>query len=41
MDLRLAVMDDLLQIKDMYKQIVDDMTANHVRIWDEGYPGDF
>lgn len=41
MDLRLAVMDDLLQIKDMYKQIVDDMIANHVRIWDEGYPGDF
>ena len=41
MDFRLAVMQDLAQLKDMYKQIVKNMDANGIQIWDDIYPCDF
>ena len=41
MDFRLAVMQDLTQLKDMYKQIVKNMDANGIQIWDDIYPCDF
>ncbi|MCM1299153.1 MAG: GNAT family N-acetyltransferase [Firmicutes bacterium] len=41
MDFRLAVMQDLVQLKDMYAQIVKNMDANGICIWDDIYPFDF
>ena len=38
MEFRLAVMDDLEQMKDMYTQIVKNMNDNHIEIWDDIYP---
>lgn len=41
MDFRAAVMRDLAQLKDMYRQIVKNMDANGIHIWDDIYPCDF
>lgn len=41
MNLRLANMDDLQQIKDMFREIVDNMNKNNINIWDEIYPCEF
>lgn len=41
MDFRLASMQDLLQLKDMYKQIVKNMNEQDIQIWDEIYPCEF
>lgn len=41
MDLRLASMDDLSQLKAMYKKIVENMIENNIHIWDEIYPCEF
>ena len=41
MNLRLANMDDLQEIKDMFREIVDNMNKNNINIWDEIYPCEF
>jgi ribosomal protein S18 acetylase RimI-like enzyme len=41
MDFRLAVMQDLPQLKDMYKQIVKNMNEQNIKIWDDIYPCEF
>lgn len=41
MDFRLAVMQDLSQIKDMYQQIVKTMNQQNIKIWDDIYPCNF
>lgn len=41
MNLRLANIDDLPRLKDMYKNIVDKMNNNNISIWDETYPCEF
>ncbi|MDO4369828.1 MAG: GNAT family N-acetyltransferase [Clostridia bacterium] len=41
MDFRPAGMRDLVQLKIMYRQIVQDMNAQGIRIWDEIYPCEF
>lgn len=41
MFLRLANTDDLLQLKSIYKKIVDNMNKNNLQIWDEIYPCEF
>lgn len=38
MDLRLAVMQDLPQFKNMYVQIIKEMNKNQIPIWDDIYP---
>lgn len=38
MDFRLAVIQDLPQLKDMYKQIVKKMNEQNIQIWDDIYP---
>lgn len=40
MELRRAVMDDLPQIRAVYKEICRDMDRNGIQIWDEIYPGE-
>lgn len=41
MDFRLAVIQDLPQVKSMYMDIVASMNKNQILIWDEVYPCDF
>ncbi len=41
MELRLAIMDDLSQLKNMYKEIIKNMNSNNINIWDEIYPCEF
>lgn len=41
MDLRLACMDDLPQLKAVYENIIDNMNKNNISIWDEIYPCEF
>lgn len=41
MEFRLAVMNDLKQLKEMYSLIVKDMNDNNIQIWDEIYPCEF
>lgn len=41
MEFRLAVLDDLEKIKDMYRKIVKDMNENNIEIWDDVYPCEF
>ena len=41
MDLRLAVMEDLPQLKVIYKEIIKNMDSNNIQIWDEIYPCEF
>lgn len=38
MELRLAIIEDLPQIKGMYKEIIENMNSNNIYIWDEIYP---
>lgn len=38
MDFRQAVMQDLPQLKDMYKRIIKDMNEQNIQIWDDIYP---
>ena len=41
MKTRLAIMDDLPEIKNMYGEIVRNMMSNDIDIWDEIYPSEF
>lgn len=41
MEFRLASMDDLEELKDMYRQIVKTMNDNNIQIWDDIYPCEF
>lgn len=41
MDFRLADMNDLIQIKEMFKDITAKMNKDNIQIWDEIYPCDF
>lgn len=41
MDFRQAVMQDLPQLKDMYKRIIKDMNEQNIQIWDDIYPCEF
>lgn len=41
MNLRLANMDDLPQLKAVYGNIIDHMNKNKIQIWDEIYPCEF
>ncbi|MCA9766386.1 MAG: GNAT family N-acetyltransferase [Carnobacterium sp.] len=41
MDFRLAVMNDLPQIKNVYKEIIKSMNDNQIQIWDDVYPCSF
>lgn len=41
MDFRQAVMQDLSQLKDMYKRIVKNMNEQDIQIWDDIYPCEF
>ena len=41
MEFRLAVMQDLEQLKDIYKEIVKNMNENGIQIWDNIYPCEF
>lgn len=40
-DFRLAVMEDLPQLKSMYRDIIRNMDDNKIQIWDDIYPCDF
>lgn len=41
MNVRLALMQDLGQLKEMYRQIVKNMHENGIQIWDDSYPCEF
>lgn len=41
MEFRLAKMQDLSQIKNVYKEIINHMNSNQIEIWDEIYPCEF
>lgn len=41
MNFRLAVMQDLQELKDMYRHIVKSMDENNIQIWDDSYPCEF
>lgn len=41
MDFRLAVMQDLQQLKGVYRKIIQNMNANNIQIWDDIYPLNF
>jgi ribosomal protein S18 acetylase RimI-like enzyme len=41
MDFRLAIMQDLPQLKAVYKDIVRNMNENQIEIWDDIYPCEF
>ena len=41
MDFRLAVMQDLPQLKAVYRQIVNHMNDRGIHIWDDIYPSEF
>lgn len=41
MEFRLAVMQDLEQLKDIYKEIIKNMNENGIQIWDDIYPCEF
>ena len=41
MTLELAAMDDLTELKSMYKEIVAHMIQNNIQIWDDIYPCEF
>lgn len=41
MNLRLAAMDDLPQLRTVYKEIIEAMDNSNIRIWDEIYPCEF
>ena len=41
MNFRMAKMDDLPQLKVVYKKIIEEMNYNNIDIWDEIYPCEF
>ena len=41
MNFRMANIDDLPQLKDVYKRIINNMNINNIEIWDEIYPCEF
>ena len=41
MDLRLANMNDLPQLKEVYRNIIHNTNQNNIQIWDEIYPCEF
>lgn len=41
MEFRLAMMQDLPQIKSIYKDIVKKMNCEQIQIWDDIYPCEF
>lgn len=41
MNIRLATINDLHQLKMIYKNIIANMNKNHVQIWDDIYPCEF
>ena len=41
MDFRLAVIQDLLQIKSVYKSLIEKMNREQIQIWDDIYPCEF
>lgn len=41
MNFRLAVIQDLQQLKTVYKDIIQNMNNNHIPIWDDIYPCEF
>ena len=41
MNLRIASMGDLPQLKEIYTKIICNMNKNNIQIWDEVYPCDF
>ena len=41
MELRLAVKNDLQNLKGIYEKIIDNMNKNNIEIWDEIYPCEF
>ncbi len=41
MNFRLAIMQDLPQLKAVYKDIIHNMNNNQVQIWDDTYPCEF
>ena len=41
MEFSLAVMQDLAQLKSMYKEIIKNMNENGIQIWDDIYPCEF
>lgn len=41
MDFRLAAMQDLPQIKSVYKDIINKMNTEQIQIWDDIYPCEF
>lgn len=41
MEFRLAVMQDLKQLKNVYKEIIKKMNENGIQIWDNIYPCEF
>jgi len=41
MELRLAIIDDLPELKAIYKEIIKNMNSNNIYIWDEIYPCEF
>ncbi|WP_294360833.1 hypothetical protein [uncultured Clostridium sp.] len=41
MNFRMANIDDLPQLEDVYKRIINNMNINNIEIWDEIYPCEF
>ena len=41
MNLRMANIDDLPQLKAVYEKIIDNMNKDNIQIWDEIYPCEF
>ncbi len=41
MEFRLASINELFDIKDMYRKVVENMRANSIEIWNDIYPVDF
>ena len=41
MEFRLARIEDLKQLKIIYKEIIKNMNKNNIQIWDEIYPCEF
>lgn len=41
MNLRLATMEELPQLRSIYEKVIDNMNKNNIAIWDEVYPCEF
>lgn len=40
-EIRLATMENLNSLKEMYRQIINHMNKQKISIWDDVYPGEF